>query len=361
MAYTEKYVTQDGAGAHDGTSLANAWSFAEMLSNQVAGERANVFGDVTYASSVMWTNDGTSASSMAIRGCNAALGDLDTPQRTSGGALVKDDFPVITLTAGGGIVPLVPSNFLDVSNLHIHKTASTAYCIEPGSNTYGVIRNCVIEDSSSGEAVKFSSSYMSMANCDIINNHTSLNRLVHLFRGSAYGCRITNPGGGSGSAVYLTNLISGISKFQFLDCGTCVEIAGANQTFVTDCSARNCDTFIDNGDTTNSLLLANNVAWGSNAAGSEFIKCDSDTLIGIIGNGYGNFADANQNIGNSQEILKVALSADPFESSSDLSLNNTAGGGAALRNAGALNENIGPLDPAAGSTVFQAHAHTIGM
>jgi hypothetical protein len=106
MAFTEKYVTNSGAGTADGSSLANAWSWATMLTSLSAGQRANVQGAITRTtSSDVFTNAGTAANPMGLRGINSTLDDLEANGRTRGGALVTTNFPVITYTTGNLTLP----------------------------------------------------------------------------------------------------------------------------------------------------------------------------------------------------------------------------------------------------------------
>jgi len=42
MAITEKYASVAGAGDHNGTSAAHAWTLAEAIAAAVAGDRINL-------------------------------------------------------------------------------------------------------------------------------------------------------------------------------------------------------------------------------------------------------------------------------------------------------------------------------
>lgn len=75
MAWTERYVTVAGAGAHDGTSEGNAWTLAEAIAAAAAGQRVNVkAGTHTVASDRTFGTAGTDASAIWWRGYNSEIG-----------------------------------------------------------------------------------------------------------------------------------------------------------------------------------------------------------------------------------------------------------------------------------------------
>lgn len=79
MAWAEKYVTVTGAGAHDGSSEANAWTFVEAIAAVAAGNRVNVKAG-TYANTTnlrQLTTDGTTTAPIWWRGYASTIGDLD--------------------------------------------------------------------------------------------------------------------------------------------------------------------------------------------------------------------------------------------------------------------------------------------
>ncbi len=95
MAWSEKYVSVAGAGAHDGTTEANAWTFAEAIAAYAAGDRVNVKAG-TYAlgaGDAAFATAGTTTAPVWFRGYNTAIGDID-----ANNALTK---PLFTFTGGG--------------------------------------------------------------------------------------------------------------------------------------------------------------------------------------------------------------------------------------------------------------------
>ncbi len=110
MAWTEKYVSVAGGGAHDGSSEANAWTLAEAIAAYAAGQRINVIAG-TYENTTTDRTFGTAGTTTAPiwwRGYNSTIGDLDADFTTAK--------PAITFTTGGFLVTAAHQYF---SNLNI--------------------------------------------------------------------------------------------------------------------------------------------------------------------------------------------------------------------------------------------------
>lgn len=119
MAYTERYVSTAGGGAHDGTTEADAWTFAEAIAAVPgAGVRVNVKGNHT-TGSVAFTA-GTSAAFAIWRGYLTTIGDLDDRRPNSDGSFNSTNVPVITVT---GI--LTPAAWVVLQNLDLTASISS--------------------------------------------------------------------------------------------------------------------------------------------------------------------------------------------------------------------------------------------
>ncbi len=148
MAFTERYVTSAGAGAADGTSEANAWSWATMLTTAAAGHRVNLKGSVSRTTTTdAFTNSGTSTNPIWIRGYNSTIGDLVDLGRTNGsGALVTTNFPVLSYTTGRLNMGTNP-NFSIWENISF-TGANTLACVTLGNDS--IIRRCKILQTGTG-------------------------------------------------------------------------------------------------------------------------------------------------------------------------------------------------------------------
>jgi hypothetical protein len=98
MAWTERYVSVAGSGAHDGTSAANSWTLAEAITGVAAGHRPNVLAG-TYANTTTsrtFSTAGTATANIWWRGYKTTIGDQDTNNLGVAGT----DIPSITFTTG---------------------------------------------------------------------------------------------------------------------------------------------------------------------------------------------------------------------------------------------------------------------
>ena len=351
MAYTLRYSNPTGSGARDGTSEADAWSWSDVLANQVGGQFVWHKGDVTTAAATQsWANSSTgdAENPFGLGGYSVTPGDLGG-SRTDAGALVGG-FPVITNPVTGSNVGFDLPEYCDISGFHFKCTLNSTYVVDSApADDFGFIYACNIETaSSSGRLLQSNADSKHFINIDLINSGTSTTDMVTLGRSFMEYFRITNPGGSlnsSQSAIKLSSNNAHVAHGQILDFGVAIETTSMIQGSVSHVSARNCKTFCYNTDSTSALHLSHVIAWGDNSAGSEFYKGSRVCPVRLTNCASGNFADANQDIGDWPVSGSIALSADPFTSSSDLRLNDTAGGGAACKGVGIFGNNLGSIDP----------------
>jgi hypothetical protein len=98
MAFTERYVSVDGAGDRNGTTEGHAWTLADMISAAPGtGVRVNIKAGSYSAGTTTWSG-GAAAAPVVYRGYSATIGDLDGATRTAAGPLDTTGFPVITCT-----------------------------------------------------------------------------------------------------------------------------------------------------------------------------------------------------------------------------------------------------------------------
>jgi hypothetical protein len=151
-AITEKYVTSAGAGAGDGSSLANARSWANMIADinlgTSAGLRYNVSGAIartTTADAI--TGGGSATSPVIIRGYSGTTTGDGRQGRTNGnGALVTTNMPSLTYTTGS---LAVSGSWVIVESLNITGAPSGALL---SSGADGSVVGCVINNSSTNAA-----------------------------------------------------------------------------------------------------------------------------------------------------------------------------------------------------------------
>lgn len=221
MAITERYVNNAGSGAADGTSEANAMSFATFTDYMVtggsftaaAGDRFNLKVDGTYARTTTtdtWVNGGSATSPVIVRGYNSAIGDGNLGRTNGNGALITTNMPVITYTTGR---ISITGAFIFVESLNVSGAPSNAL-VTPFSDC--VVKSCkVVNSSTNASAVAISSGARSITfDCDAeLSGASGASCAVNA---AGAGCRILNnrikggPGIGmlcSGGAAVIGNVI----------------------------------------------------------------------------------------------------------------------------------------------------------
>ncbi len=177
MALTERYVNDAGSGSADGSSEANAMSFATFTDYMVtggsftaaAGDRFNIKGAITSRTTTTdtWLNGGTATSPVIIRGYNSTIGDLTTLARTNGnGALVTTNYPTLTYTTGG---ITITGSFIIVEALSI-TSARTQATVTTNSGANLAFVSCAITNSGTNAkamALDASSGGCTALNCDL--------------------------------------------------------------------------------------------------------------------------------------------------------------------------------------------------
>lgn len=225
MAITDYYVSAAGGGAHDGTSEANAWTWAEFITANAglsaggaAGMRVNVKGSHTCGSSTDNLKGGTSTSPFIIRGYATTPGDGNQGRSNSGtGPLVTTNFPTLTYTGGSGL--LNPASFTLLSDLNyvsaarlgtgpgdvvlrrVKVTSTGLFGVWVGARCY--VQNCDVTQGSGGYAAIYAETACTVVNsrlkgtAGVYNNVSPMSIIGNLI----YGCAGIGLNVGSGGVV----------------------------------------------------------------------------------------------------------------------------------------------------------------
>jgi len=228
MALVEKYSSAAGAGAHDGSSEANAFSWAEMVADINAGNgagiRYNHKGDITFSESVSITNAGTIGSPCIIRGYKTTIGD-GYQGRTNQGWLNTANMPLLTF--GTNLRFLVNTSGYFILDSFDIVGDYDAYLLYLFAN-YSTVCNVHVVNSGGGasaSAIRIDGVGSVVINCDGIVTGSGASAGISI--GTAYNrcilSHVKNTGGGAGSYGIIGNNYSSIAS--------CVVHAGTKGIF----------------------------------------------------------------------------------------------------------------------------------
>lgn len=173
MALVESYVSTTGAGAHTGVDEANAFSWAEMLTDSAtsaAGTRYNIKNNATYSRT---TNSdalgaGTTTSPKIYRGYSTTIGDGYLGRTNGTEDIISTNMPVITYTTGR--LAMGAQNIVESLNLDsAHASASGTLLAQAN----GLITRCIINCTGTATNTSLAISGNSVAGLTIFNNDIS--------------------------------------------------------------------------------------------------------------------------------------------------------------------------------------------
>lgn len=337
MAFTSKWASPAGAGAADGSSEANAWSHATMLTTAAAGQLVNYKGTPTRTTSLdTFTNAGTIANPICIRGYASTVGDLDVA-RTPGQALSTTGYPIWTYTTGN-FTPKVGMIFL---NIGVTSAITTAGAVAATALSCQFQRCVFTNTSASGQAVSGSAGFPLFWECDFFAPNATSNNTVNLASGCFDGCLITGNSAGGAGLMSLSGVNAQVFNCMLRDTlGNGIAASNTDGCALLGNSLGNIGGIaITNNMASSSMDIRNNVAWGTLGTGSmisQFYAGGSSAVHAFLrkNNCIGNMDVSDTNIGNWFVREEVTLTASPYTSSTDMSLNSNAGGGLLVRGAG---------------------------
>lgn len=195
MALTKRYVSSAGGGAHDGTTEADAFTWAEMvtdLNTPRAGYKYLVKGAVALGTTTTTlTGDGSATSPNIIEGYNSTEGDLYLG-RSAGGALNTTNYPAISYTGTTARFDASGSTHLELRCISITSAASNP-TVTLGANS-GLSNSLVTNTgtNAASSAAQGGTTDHAIMNCDLRTADTGAGHAVR-FIGAGWfisGCRI---------------------------------------------------------------------------------------------------------------------------------------------------------------------------
>ncbi len=145
MSLTERYVTSAGAGTHDGTSSANAFSWTEMVTdinnnpNARNGFRYNVSktgGNINLINTTnTFSNGGSITQPIIIRGYNNVIGDGYLGRSNNGiGPLYKDNLPIIVVSGSSQLNLASTGRFIVLDSVNLSGISNSTLMIKISEN-----------------------------------------------------------------------------------------------------------------------------------------------------------------------------------------------------------------------------------
>ena len=334
MAFTERYLNYDlSSGNNDGTSEADAWQdFAACLSGVAAGDRVNVKRTSSRASTgnITWGVSGTATAPIHIRGYTSTIGDggmFEMTQRF----IVNGEHVVV--------------EGLDIENggwtlgLWLSGDYTVAYrCKVTSTSTSGSIARC------------HDGAFINVHVAAPINS----NFIVEALRATLVGCYFHANGGTTTSGARILSLNASHITNNVIDCvfkgnGDSdligIEMTGDNNKIggaIMNNTIENCGIGLQlkEGQDASGVgitVIQDNIVYNG-VKGFENLQGTNTSTAGLFlnnnatgslsGAAYTNMGDVNYNA--------ITLSASPFVDTTDYELNSTSGGGALLRQRGAL-------------------------
>jgi len=347
MAFSEKYLNYDlGSGDNDGSSEANAWrTWGDAISGASAGDRINVKRTSSRIDSgaITWSVSGTATAPIHIRAYTSTISD--------GGMFEQDDRFQCT-----GENVLIEGLDIDSSTtllLWITGDMSCAY------------RCKVVSSSTSGSIVQAQDA--SFVHC-YVKAPINTSVIVWLKRASAIDCYFECSGATAASGARVVIADCDYMRNNVINC----VIKGNGDSDLIGLQYRNdhrrkggvcvnntiegCGIGVqmqEGADTgrLDVIVFQNNIIYNCVKA-FENLQGTNTTSIGhflnnnatgaVTGAAYTNMGDMN--------INQITLTTSPFVDTTNYELNNTAGGGALLKERGALKSHADPSIVSATST-----------
>jgi hypothetical protein len=326
MALTEKYCNPDLAtGSNDGSSEADAWqTLAAAFSGISAGDRLNVKRTASRhdpSTGQTFAVDCTEGNPIHIRGYTSTIDDGGIFQMAQSLSLTGDHVILEGFDIEAGLVTQALNVTGDGAYVHRCRAVNTNAAGEAAIMTDASCSCCYFKagGSSATEALRMFRGHA--LNCFIDGNGATGVHMNSTSRANnLVGCCIVN--NGSALGVYLEN-----SAY------TSGNILVGNRIYNTG----NAISFLAE---TPSIAQAANIVIAQNViytcTNGVYTTDTEECTVQFYANAIGNASGSAYNGFGDQPTFGITLSADPYDSAAtgDLSLNDTAGGGALCRDAG---------------------------
>lgn len=335
MAFTEKYVSVAGGGAHDGSSAANAWTLEEAIAAPVgAGNRVNILAGTHTLTASRTLPSGTTENPIEWRGYNSTIGDLETVGRDSAtGELTDTNFPVIDC---GASYTLTSGAYNSLRTFTVKGSGNvTLLILGAAPNVYRVRSEQTSASGAAAQCITATSVYGSVVDCDFLIASTNAASIACSVGRSAFvGCRVWHTGSPNAASVGLAvnDVGSCCAECIVYNFGTGIVIAGFTGQVLRN-TIHNCVDGVRLGNS--GCVVADNIIYSMSGYGIKGVASSGSPLLlnnamGALTSGRIDTATTGTII---EEVGAVTLTGDPFTNaaSHDYTLNGTSGAGALCR------------------------------
>lgn len=331
MAITERYATLSGAGSHDGTSEANAWSYTEAIANRSSGQRV-WFKNAGAATSWTPSADSVAGSATAVSmlcGYGATPGDgelcsLDLGSSSwafSGAGTVVYGFE---LTSSTDATINHTGDSGSIINCRVESTATSGNARAINGDDVNVV-NCVVKSlgSSSGVGALYARGGRVLYN-KVITNTTGIYLSTTSRNGEAIGNAVVGVNA-TGDGI----LVEAGGMTRYVNDNSIVDFDGAGIYWT------NLPTI---GASYQPVSCCRNVIWSCGDGIANAGAGTTDLMALVMGNAIGNITSNRYEFGDLVILDDIILTEDPFAdaASYDLRLNDAAGGGRRVKFRGVM-------------------------
>lgn len=321
MAWTQKFWIAGGLGLKDGSSEANAWDTAALLTNAAAGNRVEMKAstDANTTTARNFTNAGTTTQPIWFRGYKTTPGDMDaqpTSTRVAGTDIPSITFTTALMTISGA--HQIWSN-IDISGA---RTAGTQLSITAAP----IMRRVRVENTGANAA----SSAISIATANgtvlegcwfkatstatrVVQVAQQVHSLGCVYRGGGIGFDMTT----SASVWLYGNAFISTGGAGISSVGTVGAMYLGNSFYHTGGDGMVFSVL----PTAQRIVIANNVFSTCNGYDINNSSGANTNFITRFANASYAPVTAHENgMGDSPDFFLITESAEPFTSSTDLSL-----------------------------------------
>lgn len=313
MPYVERYASPSGAGLHDGSSEANAWTYLEALNNVSPGDRVNLkagtYPTVTNNNQNVNTA-GTVGNPIHFRGYKTSIGDLD--DLPLDGLADGVDLPYISHTGSIGYTYSYQSNY-NWTHLSFHSDQNNRPAVYLGGAATQV-RFVRMNNSGGADALR-SSSHCFFYGCEMSQTHPTINSYALITSGnhqSYFGCKFIASTLNNRNSFTASNTYLFVDRCLFINGKVGVEFSSGNNAVIKNNVFYGVTAGVKSTATATSTHAVVGNIFHSCTKGVEYTN---PVMVRLLNNSFYNVTtnvDVASTYGVLCDVESTTLSTDPF-------------------------------------------------